>query len=127
MQHDEVHKGLLVRLLADYSNIPSGTCAMVDSTGTMEDGTWWFAVRWRPYTPIPQKFPRQMTEYSLNLWERDLALFEVVSAEEAAGKWKPESGPSIIPPLPQLSGGRKARRQGGIHPNQLSLFLADDF
>jgi hypothetical protein len=82
MQHDHVLKGLLVKLVTDYSNVPAGACAMVDSTGTMEDGTWWFTVRWRPYTPIPQKLPGQMTEYSLNLWEADLAMFKVVSADE---------------------------------------------
>jgi len=86
MQRDEVHKGLLVRLLSEYSNVPTGTWATVDSTGTMKDGAWWFTVQWHNYRPIPKRFPRDVTECSINLWESDLALFEVVSAEEAAKK-----------------------------------------
>src|SRR4029079_14191898 len=35
MQRDEMHKGLLVRLLSEYSNVPTGTWATVDSTGIM--------------------------------------------------------------------------------------------
>ena len=59
----------------------------------------------------------------------DLALFEIVSAEEEqATKSTSERGPSINrPPLPQLGGGLKARRRDRVHPNQLSLFCADDF
>jgi hypothetical protein len=30
MRQDEVHKGLLVQLLTDYANVPTGTWAMVD-------------------------------------------------------------------------------------------------
>jgi hypothetical protein len=67
MQRNQVHNGLLVKMVTDYSNVPAGTWATVESTGTMQDGTWWFAVRCRPYTPIAQKIPGQMTEYSINL------------------------------------------------------------
>ena len=52
MQRDEVHKGVLVRLVADYSNVPTGTWATVDSTGIMRDDVWWFTVKWHPYQPI---------------------------------------------------------------------------
>ena len=106
MQRDHVHKELLVKVVTDYSNVPAGTWAVVESTGT-EDGAWWFTVRWRPYTPIPRKFPRQMTEYSLNCWESDLALFELVSAEEEQGVRTPEleTVPSINrPPSSKLGG-----------------------
>jgi hypothetical protein len=128
MQREQVHNGLVVKLLTDYFNVPAGTNATVfNAIATMSDGTWYFTVRWQPYIPIPNEFPSQMTECSLTLWERDLEMFEIVSAEEAAGKWKPESGPSITrPSVPQLSGGWKARRQGRVHPNQLSLFVTDD-
>jgi hypothetical protein len=133
MRRDEVHKGLLVKLLTDYSNVPAGTWATVDSTGTMRDGAWWFTVRWQDYRPIPERFPHIVIEYSLTLWEPDLALFELVSAEErqAAGEKKLQVSPSPnLPPAPQLSGSwqaRRLRRNAGVHPNQLSLFLADDF
>jgi hypothetical protein len=82
MRRDELHNGLLVRLLTDYSNVPAGTLATIDSLGTMIDGTWYFTVRWHNYRPIPARFPHHVVEYSLNLWESDLALFQVVTAEQ---------------------------------------------
>jgi hypothetical protein len=115
-----------VKLLTDYSSVPAGTLATVDSTGTMRDGTWWFTVRWHHYRPIPQRFPRTVAEYSLNLWEPDLAMFEVVSADEqhAASRSKIETLPSETGP-PWL--GRRLRRKASVHSNQLNLFVADDF
>jgi hypothetical protein len=133
MQRKTLQKGLVIKLLTAYTNVPAGTWATVDSTGTMRDGAWWFTVRWHDYRPIPERFPHIVIEYSLNLWEPDLALFEVVSAEErqAAGETKLQVSPSPnLPPVPQLSGSwqaRRLRRNAGVHPNQLSLFLADDF
>jgi hypothetical protein len=128
MRQDEVHKGLLVQLLTDYANVPTGTWAMVDSTGIMHDGAWWFTVQWRPYTPIPNKFPLGVMEYRVNLWEPDLPLFEAVSDEEEARKRTLEApSPSHLASYPKLDGGCQARRRTRVHPNQLSLFLADDF
>jgi hypothetical protein len=80
MQREEVHTGLLVRLLSAYSNVPAGT----------------FTVRWHPYKPIPAKFPREVMEYSLNLWESDLALFEVLTIEDKQG------GQEASPKLPRF-------------------------
>jgi len=133
MQRDEVHKGLLVRLVADYSNVPTGTWTTVDSTGIMRDGVWWFTVKWHPYQPIATKFPRNATEYSLNLWEKNLPLFEIVTVEdqEAAKRLQPEPPPSsTLAPIPKLGlrrPGRRLSRNASIHPSQLSLFLSDDF
>jgi hypothetical protein len=61
----------------------------------MRNGAWWFTVRWHHYKPITARFPREVAEYSLNLWESDLQLFEVVTVEEekAARKFTP------IPPV----------------------------
>ena len=127
MRQDEVHKGRLVRLLTDYANVPTGTWATVDSTGTMHDGAWWFTVQWRPYTPIPNKFPLGVMEYSVNLWEPDLTLFEVVSAEEEARKRTLEAPfPFPLTSYPKLAGGWQPRRRNRVHPDQLSLFLADN-
>jgi hypothetical protein len=127
MRREDVQTGLLVRVVANYSNVPAGTCATVDSIGTMGDGAWFFTVRWHNYKPIQSKCPKGVTDYSLNLWEADLALFGVVSEEEQTGKRANEEvSPSwSLPSLPQL-GGWKARRRR-VHPNQLSLFSADDF
>jgi hypothetical protein len=101
----------------------------VDGTGTI-DGAWWFTVRWRTYIPIPNTFPREAGEYSTNLWESDLALFEVVSnLEKEEARKKQLEAQSLFPlaSYPSLGGGWQARRRSGVHPQQLTLFLADDF
>ena len=77
-----------------------------------------------------KRIPRHATEYSINLWEADLAMFEVVTAEEeeAARRSKLETIPSTVP-IPHLVmrwRGRRLRRHVAVHPNQLSLFLADE-
>lgn len=132
MQRDEMHKGLLVRLLSEYSNVPTGTWATVDSTGIMRDGVWWFTVRWHLYRPIPTRFPQGVTDYSLNLSEPDLALFEVVSSEEeqAARRSKQEfPSSSTLASIPHLDEHSRSRRLSGnasVHPTQLCLFLVDD-
>jgi hypothetical protein len=38
---------------------------MIDSIETVQNGTWWFTVRLRLYTPIVNNFPRHMTKSSL--------------------------------------------------------------
>jgi hypothetical protein len=35
MQREDVRKGLLLKVVTDYSNVPAGTWAIVDSTGAM--------------------------------------------------------------------------------------------
>jgi hypothetical protein len=105
MQRKTLYKGLLIELLTDYSNVPAGTWATVDSTGTMRDGAWWFTVRWHSYKPTTVRFPRDVVEYSLNLWESDLTLFEVVTVEEAQAARKPvtKSSPVAMPRRRQLA------------------------
>jgi hypothetical protein len=105
MQRENVHQGLVLELVTSYANVPAGTWATVDSTGNMHDGAWCFTVRWRPYTPIPKEFPRHVTEYSINLWESDLALFEVLTIqdEQAARRPHPNYQSSLRPRLQQLS------------------------
>jgi len=70
----------------------------------MRDGAWWFTVRWHSYQPTTVRFPRDLAEYSLNLWESDLMLFEVLTVEEekAARKQTPKS-PVAMPRREQLS------------------------
>jgi len=106
---------------------PDGHMATVHSTGIMGDGVWWFTViKWHPYTPLAIKFPRDATEYSLNLWEKNLPLFEVVTAEqrEAPRRLQPASAPSsTLAPLPKLGvrpPGQGLSRNASVHPNQLS-------
>jgi hypothetical protein len=111
MQRDRVQKGILIKLKTDYSNVPAGTWGTVDATGSMNDDTWWFRVKWHHYRPIPTKFPREVIEYSLNLWEADLAIFEVLTIEDEQAARKPH---------PNYQGSLRARMQ------QLSLPFNDD-
>ena len=62
MQRDRVHNGLPIKLVTDYSNIPTGTRAAVDATGIMKDGVWWFTVKWHHYRPIPTRFPQDVID-----------------------------------------------------------------
>jgi hypothetical protein len=41
IQRENVRKGLLVRLLKDYLDVPAGTKATVDDIGTLSSD-WWF-------------------------------------------------------------------------------------
>jgi hypothetical protein len=128
MERERIHKGLVAKLLTDYSNVPAGTWATVNSAGIMRDGTWWFSVRWHHYKPIPNRFPREVSEYSIKLWEPDLALFEAVSAEEEQeAKSRKLEPPPVRPSLARLDGGQRGRKRSLVHPHQLSLFLPDDF
>ena len=77
----------------------------------MRDGAWWFTVRWHHYRPIPIRFPQVLTAYSVNLWESDVAMFELVSAEEeqAMDRVNQEVLPSPnLAPQPQLRTGSSA-------------------
>ena len=89
IQRENARKGLLVRLLTDWLDVPKGTLATVETVGTLFDGTWWFTVRWHNYTPVPRQYrakaeiPRkQYDSHSLNLWEKDLERFELATEEE---------------------------------------------
>src|SRR5687767_2013672 len=81
IQREEINKGLLLRLLSDYLDVPGGTKASVDDVAAL-GGDWWFTVRFITYQPItpPNCYPvrrlPQSNRSSLRLWEEDLALFE---------------------------------------------------
>src|SRR5687767_2477670 len=91
MQRETLHKGIVIKLLTDYSNVPAGTWATVDSTGTMRDGAWWFTVRWHDYRPIPERFPHIVIEYSLNLWEPRFSTVPGRIRRRTTGSWGDEA------------------------------------
>ena len=70
-------------------------------------------------------------EYSVNLFESELALFEVVSAEEEERvrrmRLEFESTLASFPRLGVCQPGRRFGRNDSVHANQLSLFVPDDF
>lgn len=82
MRREDVLKGVAVRLAANYMDVPRGTLATVETVGMLVLNTWGFTVRWRDLKPPPQRKHRYPC--SLNLWESDLELFEVVTDEERA-------------------------------------------
>jgi hypothetical protein len=67
-------------------------------------------------------------EYSVNLWVADLALFEVLSTEQDTSRTESvRESPPIRPPEPKLGGSWQPQRRSKVQPNQLRLFVADDF
>lgn len=86
---EHIHKGLHVRVLSNWIDLPAGTLATVETVGSLSDGTFYFTVRWLGLKPGTRRQP--VCDTSLNFWEDDLKLFEVVSDLEAAVRSAPVS------------------------------------
>jgi hypothetical protein len=109
MDRVDVRIGVPVRLGSDYLDVPRGTLATVETAGLFRDETWCFTVRWHNLTLSRQR--KYHYPCSLNLWEKDLELFEVATAEECAAaaslvprpskKWASALRP--LPPSDQLT------------------------
>lgn len=82
MRRAEVHRCLHVRLFSNWIDLPEGTLATVETVGVLSDRTFYFTVRWLGLRPGTRRRP--VSDTSLNFWEDDLKLFEVVSDLEAA-------------------------------------------
>jgi hypothetical protein len=108
MKREDVRVGLHVRLVSTYLDVPRGTLATVETAGMFRYETWCFTVRWHHLTLSRQR--KYHYPCSLNLWEKDLVLFEVATAEECAAaaslmprpakKWANALRP--LPPSDQL-------------------------
>ena len=109
MRREEIHKGLVVRLVSAWLEVPPGTLATVDTVGTLS-GAWLFTVRWHHLKPVPHK--RHRSDRSLNLWEQDLDKFEIVTCDEVHPT-TPEENRPFIP------------RQGN-HREQLTLLYDEN-
>ena len=87
-------------------DVPAGTLATVETVGMLLERTWGFTVRWHNLLSTPQRKHRYPC--SLNLWESDLNLFELVTANELVAESTPEPPPSVpkafkpVAPRPQL-------------------------
>jgi hypothetical protein len=90
MKREDVHPGLLVRLVSPWLDVPPGTLATVDTVGAL-CGTWLFTVRWHNLKPLRQR--RHRSDRSLNLWEEDLRKFEVVVQEEKGAPFATKEQP----------------------------------
>jgi hypothetical protein len=123
MMREDVRIGAFVRLLSDLIGVPQGTIAKVDSVGTGPTGQWCFTVRYLT-RPIGTS-RRPISDRSLNLWESDLARFELVTEDQVASLLTKERTSHSQSKL-KLPAGRWIRSKR-VHPNQLSLFLLDHF
>lgn len=80
-----------VSLVANYLDVPCGTLATVETVGLLASRTWGFTVRWHNLITTPQRKHRYPC--SLNLWESDLALFEVTPQEKQGIPFKTKAPP----------------------------------
>jgi hypothetical protein len=76
MIRQEVHQGLHVRLLSKWIDLPAGALATVETVGSLSDGTFYFTVLWLGLKPGTRR--KAVCDTSLNFWEEDLRLFEIV-------------------------------------------------
>lgn len=79
---EHIRKGLHVRVLSTWIDIPAGTLATVDTVGSLSEGTLYFTVRWLGLKSGTRR--KSVCDTSLNFWEDDLKLFEVVTDLDAA-------------------------------------------
>lgn len=82
VRKEEMIKGRYLRTLSNAWSVPAGTLARVETVGRTWQGEFVFTVRWLNWRIKTQSRP--VSDRSLNLWEQDLAQFEVVSREETA-------------------------------------------
>jgi hypothetical protein len=121
----DITKGIYLRLTAARFGYPSGLIGTVHTTGTDWSGNWYFQLRWlnRP----TGKCNRPVSEWSLNLRDKDLEDFERIETWEQVQELLRESRPQRKPrrkvnrrprfssPLGRIPIGRR-------NPNQLKLY-----
>jgi hypothetical protein len=107
MNHDEIKRGVCVRLLSNYLDVPTGTKASVEDICTLNHD-WWFTVRFSNYQPITpvwsdsrRKRSLRYNVSSLHLRESDLTRFELVTETEI----EPVPSTARPPAAPKLPAG----------------------
>src|SRR5215204_3037467 len=88
VQRDDVTQGRLLRLLTNCLDVPAGTLATVETVGTV-NRVWCFTVHWQTHTAIATRSwskhvagKERSSQRSLNLWESNLEMFQLVTAKE---------------------------------------------
>ena len=121
----DINKGIYLRLTVSHFGYPAGLIGTVHATGTDWSGNWYFQLRWlnRP----TGKRNRPVSEWSLNLRDKDLEDFERIESWEQVQELLRESRPQRKPrrkvnrrlrfsnPLGRIPIGRR-------NPNQLKLY-----
>ena len=120
-----ITKGIYLRLTISRFGYPAGLTGTVHTTGTDWSGNWYFQLRWmnRP----TGKRNRPVSEWSLNLREKDLEDFERIETWEQVQELLRESRPQRKPRrkakrLPRFSNPLGRVPRGKRHPNQLKLY-----
>ena len=80
VRKEKMIKGPFLRTLSDAWSVLAGTLARVETVGRTWQGEFVFTVRWLNWRIRTQSRP--VSDRSLNLWEQDLAQFEVVSRRD---------------------------------------------
>lgn len=121
----DIAKGIYLRLTASRFGYPAGLIGTVHTTGTDWSSNWYFQLRWlnRP----TGKRNRPVSEWSLNLRDKDLEDFERIESWEQVQELLRESRPQRKPRrkakrLPRFSNPLGRVPRGKRHPNQLKLY-----
>lgn len=119
MTLEEIRPGLILRVINSHGlGAPVGSLTTVKAVETSRSGDWVCIVEYND-----KRQPRHGTRlYRSHLWESDLRRFEIVNETE---KVVPSTG--VTPRLPASWRKRGLGRTTSVHPDQLSLFPADDF
>lgn len=124
----DITKGLYLRLTTSRFGYPVGLIGTVHTTGTDWSGNWYFQLRW--LNRSTGKRNRPVSEWSLNLRDKDLEDFERIESWDQVQELLRES-------RPQRKARRKAIRPlrfsnhlgqipiGRRNPNQLKLYEWD--
>lgn len=120
-----ITKGIYLRLTASRFGYPGGLIGTVHTTGTDWSGNWYFQLRWlnRP----TGKRNRPVSEWSLNLRDKDLEDFERIESWEQVQELLRESRPQRKPRrkarrIPRFSNPLRRVPRRKKHPNQLKLY-----
>ena len=105
--------------------------ATVEEVGILNEESW-FTVQFDPYKPITPLWrgkprPTKYHTRSLRLLGDDLALFEIASEAETTEETLAHRSQSELKIPAGWRRGLRRSRMTAVHPNQLSLFLAEDF
>jgi hypothetical protein len=116
LNRDDITPGLYVQTVSDRLGVPAQTFARVETLGTVWTGEFVFTVRWLNIKPGSKQRPR--SDWSLNLWEQDLAHFEVLGDHEASAV----KTTTLHRPLSlKILGGPRHSKIKMIDPRQLTL------
>lgn len=117
---EDIVEGIYLKQTTERYGMPEGLIAVVHTVGIDWTGEWSFQLRY--LKPSVGTRTRLISQWNLNLRERDLAHFELI------GPWL--SAQALLAASPPSTKTKKDPKvwvwmRGKVHPNQLRLF--DDF